>query len=235
MINSGAIDLKGAPSRVDGQPAAAGNADAGRESGAIVVRDQVVAPGRGAPVVVLKSGEPPSIAELAAARRGRTSPVEHVEAVVAAPVKVDLEATVRRFFAAFESADPAAMRGMLAPKTTYEDPVFPHLEDDRVHRMWNVVAGGGIRVKMQVDNVRVGERSAEVDWSPSYKFLGAPIVNHIHSRFTFDDQGKITQQKDSFDWRAWGNQTPFPLNLLLRTGLGQKLVQWYFGRQIDQT
>lgn len=236
MINSGSIDLKGAPARTDGPQPVAGTADHAPESGAIVLRDQVVATGQGAPVVVLKSTEPPSIAELAAARRGQpvkqAAPAAEATPIAAAPPKLDLDAKVRTFFAAFESSDPATMRGMLAAKTVYEDPVFPHLEDAQVGRMWNVVAGGGTKVKMQLERVEVGEHSAEVDWTPRYKFLGAQIVNHIHSSFTFDAEGKITRQKDTFDWRAWGDQTPFPVNLLLRTGLGQKLVQWYLGNQV---
>lgn len=194
--------------------------------------DVVLAVGQGAPVVVSKGCEPPTIAELAAARKGQTLPVKHVEAPITALLKPNLDAKVRSFFAAYENSDPKAMRAMLAAKTVYEDPVFPHLEDEQVGRMWSAVAGGSTKVKPQIDRLEVGEHGAEVDWVARYKFLGASIANHIHSSFAFDSEGKITRQKDTFDWRAWGSQTPFPLNLLLRTGLGQRLVQWFLGRQV---
>ena len=136
------------------------------------------------------------------------------------------------FFAAYTSGDPAAMRAQLAPGTVYQDPVFPHLEgQDQVGRMWKMVAGGGT-VHADVQNVVADKKGAEVTWVAKYKFLGADIENHIQTRLSFDDDGRITQQVDTFDWRAWGNQTPFPVRYLLRTSVGQRLVQWALGRRL---
>jgi|GEM_PF-2466100 len=138
----------------------------------------------------------------------------------------------RSFFAAYTNGNPAGMRAQLAPGTVYQDPVFPHLEgQDQVGRMWKMVAGGGT-VHADVQNVVADPQGADVTWIAKYKFLGANIENHIQTRLDFDDDGRITRQVDTFDWRAWGNQTPFPVRYLLRTSVGQRLVQWALGRRL---
>ena len=206
--------------------------------------DGLVPTGAGAPVIVPKRGEPMSIAQLAEARKsglGRGAQVREQPAAApverAAPARPSRaavnEQNVRAFFDAYSKGDPEAMNRKLAPSTVYEDPVFPHLEGPQVSKMWKVVAGGSTKVQAELNTLKATDSSVSVDWVANYKFLGAPIQNHIHSTFQLDPDGKITSQKDTFDWRAWGNQTPFPANLLLRTSLGQSLVQSLLGLQIS--
>lgn len=168
-----------------------------------------------------------------ASRFERPAPAA-VAALTPSQVTARSEATVRAFFDAYSRADAPAMNAMLAPQTAYEDPVFPHLEGGQVARMWNVVAGGKTPVNADVQQLQAEGNHVDVQWVARYKFLGASINNHITSRFELNADGKVTSQKDSFDWRAWGNQTPFPLNLVLRTSVGQHLVQGALGRQIRE-
>lgn len=142
------------------------------------------------------------------------------------------EQSALSLFARYSAGDPAGIKALLSTNTTYEDPLFPHLDGEKVGKMWDMVASSG-KVYADVGSVNADRDSAKVSWVAKYEFLGASIENHIETELKFDEQGKVTSQKDTFDWKAWGEQTPWYTSWLLKRPVGQKLLQFVMGRRLD--
>ena len=109
--------------------------------------------------------------------------------------------TMRRLYEGLDARDADAVASCYAPVATFEDPVF-RLEGGDVTDMWRMLIerGRDLRVEHEI----VDATSAR--WTARYTFGGHPVTNRITSRFAFNDEGRILQQLDSFDFPRWAAQ-----------------------------
>ena len=118
------------------------------------------------------------------------------------------EATIRRFYAAFQKRDSTEMARCYADNIVFSDPVFPWLEGDSVKKMWEMLCGRGKDLQISIGRIDLlDEEYATCEWEANYTFSGTgrPVINKVKAHMRLRD-GFIIEHSDSFDMYKWCRQ-----------------------------
>jgi ketosteroid isomerase-like protein len=128
----------------------------------------------------------------------------------------DNEATIRRFYEAFQRRDAAAMAACYAPDVHFSDPVFPDLRGPQAGMMWKMLCERGKDLRLEFRDVRADAATGGAHWEAWYTFsaTGRKVHNVIDASFEFRD-GRIARHVDRFDLYRWSRQALGPTGLLL--------------------
>lgn len=125
-------------------------------------------------------------------------------------------ATIERFYEAFAQCNGAAMTACYAPGAHFRDPAFGDLEGDDVGAMWRMLTGRATDLEIELREHDAGEEAGSAHWIARYTFsTGRPVVNDIQARFEFDNEGRIVDHVDEFDFARWARQALGPTGLLV--------------------
>ena len=154
-------------------------------------------------------------------------------------------ATLQRFYGAFQQLDGETMQACYAPQATFDDPAFSLRGREEAGGMWRMLCEG-VRAKgREAWHLKFSKLTASADgrsggahWDADYLFsaTGRTVHNRVDSVFTFDADGLIVTQRDSFDFWRWSRQalgapgalmgwTPW-LRGKVRAQAGARLAQW---------
>jgi len=111
------------------------------------------------------------------------------------------------FYKAFALKDADSMNQIYHEKATFYDPVFSNLPPGEVMKMWRMLCSRGKDLIIDFQVLEADEQEGKAKWTAHYTFsaTGRKVVNLINSRFLFEN-GKVTTQKDTFDFYAWARQ-----------------------------
>lgn len=126
------------------------------------------------------------------------------------------EATLRRFYEAFQRRDAATMVACYAPDVRFSDPVFPDLRGPQAGLMWQMLCERGKDLRLEFSDVRADDATGSAHWEAWYTFsaTGRKVHNVIDATFEFRD-GRIVRHTDRFDLYRWSRQALGPAGLLL--------------------
>ncbi len=132
------------------------------------------------------------------------------------------EATLTRFYTAFANLDAETMAQCYAPEAVFDDEVFSLRGKREVAGMWRMLATatkakGLADWKLEFSGIEADDKTGKAHWDANYRFsaTGRLVLNRIDSRFTFNPDGLISTQHDSFDFWAWSRQALGAPGLLL--------------------
>lgn len=119
------------------------------------------------------------------------------------------QATLERFYTAFQALDGAAMQDCYAADAHFEDEVFDLQGREAVGAMWRMLCDA-TRAK-GADVWRLDYRvidATHAHWDAHYRFsaTGRMVLNRIDAECTFDAEGRILRHRDRFDFWAWSRQ-----------------------------
>ncbi|MGF6753179.1 nuclear transport factor 2 family protein [Paraburkholderia sp. GAS42] len=116
-------------------------------------------------------------------------------------------ALIERFYQAFQRRDAEAMSACYAENITFSDPVFGELHGSEAGDMWRMLTERAQDFAISFSEVEATDLDGSANWVARYVFTqsGRPVVNHVRSRFRFRD-GKIVEQRDTFDLWGWTRQ-----------------------------
>jgi SnoaL-like domain len=121
--------------------------------------------------------------------------------------------TITRLYNAFTALDPDTMATCYAPNVQFEDEAFVLQGQEEVIGMWRMLceavrAKGQDVWKLEFSNVQGSNRKGSAHWEPVYRFSSTRRIVHnkIDSVFEFDAQGRITRQRDRFNFWRWSAQ-----------------------------
>lgn len=118
------------------------------------------------------------------------------------------EATIQRFYSAFQQRDSTEMGRCYDEKIVFSDPVFPWLEGDAVRNMWEMLCSRGRDLKITFGKIELlDEEYATCEWEARYTFsaTGRHVVNKVKAYFRLTN-GLITEHSDAFDMYKWCRQ-----------------------------
>lgn len=119
--------------------------------------------------------------------------------------------TIERLYSAFGEGNGSAMTACYAPGAHFRDPAFGDLEGDDIGAMWRMLTGRAKDLEIDLHERDAGEDAGSAHWIARYTFsTGRPVVNDIRATFRFDDQGRIADHVDDFDFRNWAKQALGP-------------------------
>lgn len=135
--------------------------------------------------------------------------------------------TLQRLFTALDQHDHATMAACYHPRATFRDIAFDLRGKREIHAMWHMACQTDIRTTFEV--LQADERRGHARVVDVYTFgrnPGRRVTNVIDSRFLFDADGLIVEQRDSCDARAWARAAlGGPLGFVAgRSGLLRSLV-----------
>jgi ketosteroid isomerase-like protein len=121
------------------------------------------------------------------------------------------EETIERLYAAFAAKNGAAMTACYAPGANFRDPAFGDLEGGDIGAMWRMLTGRARDLEITLREHHADEKTGTAHWLATYTFsTGRHVENDIQARFTFDDDGLITDHIDDFDFHKWASQALGP-------------------------
>jgi ketosteroid isomerase-like protein len=124
---------------------------------------------------------------------------------------------IARFYAAMDRGDGGAMAACYAADARFEDPAFGELTGVEAGAMWRMLTSRatGLRVELAEHETAADWGSAR--WIARYTFgqTGRRVTNDIRARFRFDEDGRIAEHVDEFDFWRWARQALGPPGLLL--------------------
>jgi ketosteroid isomerase-like protein len=114
------------------------------------------------------------------------------------------EALIHRFYAGFSQRNAEAMISCYHKDVVFHDPVFSTLKYADTCGMWRMLCERGKDLKVALVKADADESGGEAEWVAEYTFsaTGRPVINQVHSKFTFRD-GLIISQNDNFDLWKW--------------------------------
>jgi ketosteroid isomerase-like protein len=119
--------------------------------------------------------------------------------------------TIERLYAAFADRNGAAMTACYAKGAHFRDPAFGDLEGDDIGAMWRMLTGRARDLEIELREHEADEQAGTAHWIARYTFsTGRPVENDVQARFAFDQDGKITDHVDDFDFRKWASQALGP-------------------------
>ncbi len=148
------------------------------------------------------------------------------------------QATLENFYTAFARLDADTMAACYAPDAVFEDTVFSLKGYREVTGMWRMLASatkakGADVWKLRWSGIEADALHGKSHWEADYRFsaTGRMVHNVIDGAFVFNEQGLITQHRDSFDFWTWSRQalglpgvllgwTPFLHNKVRATAAG---------------
>jgi hypothetical protein len=125
--------------------------------------------------------------------------------------------TIERFYEAFGNCNGAAMTAFYAPGAHFRDPAFGDLEGERIGAMWRMLTSRATDLKIELHEHEADENTGSAHWIARYTFgaTGRPVGNDIQASLRFDDEGKIVDHVDEFDFRNWAKQALGPSGHLI--------------------
>ena len=127
------------------------------------------------------------------------------------------EQTIQRLYDALDRHDGEAMAACYASDAHFSDPVFPELRGEQPRDMWRMLTARAEDLSVELPECRADDQAGSARWIATYTFgaTGRKVENRIRSDFRFDDQGRIAEQNDDFDFWRWSRQALGPAGLLL--------------------
>jgi hypothetical protein len=117
--------------------------------------------------------------------------------------------TIQRLFTALDQHDHAKMAACYAANATFRDIAFDLRGQKQIASMWHMICETDIRTTFQVlsaDDQRGHARVTDVyTFGAAPGRRGRPVTNLIDSRFVFQADGLILEQRDDCDARAWAS------------------------------
>jgi ketosteroid isomerase-like protein len=120
----------------------------------------------------------------------------------------DNEATIRRFYTAFQKRDSAEMGRCYAETIVFSDPVFGWLEGEEVRKMWDMLCKRGRDLQITIGKIELlDEEYATCAWEARYVFSGTGnrVVNKVKAHMRLRD-GLIIEHSDAYDLYRWCRQ-----------------------------
>ena len=119
--------------------------------------------------------------------------------------------TIERLYAAFGQGNGTAMTACYAPGAHFRDPAFGDLEGEEVGAMWRMLTGRAKDLEIELREHDATDDAGSAHWIARYTFsTGRPVLNDIRASFRFDDQARIADHVDDFDFRNWAKQALGP-------------------------
>jgi hypothetical protein len=151
------------------------------------------------------SAAAPAPTAAAPAAAGWTAKKAGATAPAAAPV--DAEARTRqaaeKFFKAFEAHDTAGLKAAYRPDAKFKDNMFDLSKADSILKMWK---GAPPFSAFKAEILSVKGNEVHTKWTADYVMFGNKVHNEIDSVITFDNEGKIKEQNESWDQKKWMKQ-----------------------------
>lgn len=112
------------------------------------------------------------------------------------------------FYAAFAARDGEAMAAHYAPDATFRDPAFGTLTGQEAGDMWRMLTGRAEDLRIDLPFHDADENGGQANWIAHYTFAqtGRKVVNDVHARFRFADDGRFAEHVDDFSFHAWSKQ-----------------------------
>jgi hypothetical protein len=130
--------------------------------------------------------------------------------------------TLEKLYSAFARLDSATMAQCYAADAAFDDEAFSLRGHREVTGMWHMLcdatqAKGRDVWKLDYSGIAADASTGQAHWEADYRFstTGRMVHNVIDSRFSFNPQGLIQTQRDSFDFWAWSRQALGAPGLLL--------------------
>ncbi len=131
-------------------------------------------------------------------------------------------ATIEKFYTAFAQLDTDTMAQCYADDVAFDDEAFSLRGKAQTMGMWRMLcettrAKGLDAWKLEYSGIEADASSGRAHWDAHYRFTatGRLVLNRIDAAFTFNPQGLIATQRDSFDFWAWSRQALGTPGLLL--------------------
>lgn len=118
------------------------------------------------------------------------------------------EATIEKFYTAFQQLDYATMQSCYHPDAVFNDPAFGLLDTAETLAMWEMLCKRAKDFSLVFGNITIlDEEYTTCNWTASYLFSknGRRIVNKITAHMKFKD-GLIIEHTDAFDIYRWTRQ-----------------------------
>lgn len=120
--------------------------------------------------------------------------------------------TIRDFYLAFARKDGDAMAAAYAPDVHFRDPAFGDLHGEEPGAMWRMLTGRSEDLEIEL----VDHDDSSAHWLAHYTFsTGRHVDNDVRASFRFNDEGKIVEHIDDFDFYAWARQALGPAGVAL--------------------
>lgn len=115
------------------------------------------------------------------------------------PTPEAMIATVHAYIAAFDNADPAAVRDLFAADATVEDPVGSpaNVGHDAIHAFYSGAMAGGAKLTLE-GPVRIAGNTAAFAFSVKVANNGSPLRIDVIDLFEFDEAGKVRSMRAYF-------------------------------------
>jgi hypothetical protein len=127
------------------------------------------------------------------------------------------QATLERFYSAFQRLDGEAMQACYASDARFDDEAFSLRGREEIGAMWRMLCEA-VKDKGMADwQLRFSCTDRTAHWEPIYRFsaTGRLVHNIIDAEFTFDANGLILTHRDRFDFWRWSRQALGAPGLLL--------------------
>lgn len=118
------------------------------------------------------------------------------------------EATINRFYTAFQQKDYTTMQSCYHEGAVFSDPVFGLLDEAETKAMWEMLCKKARDFSLAYGNIQLlDEEYTTCDWTASYVFAktGKRVVNRIKAHMRFKD-GLIIEHSDAFAIYSWTRQ-----------------------------
>ncbi len=119
-----------------------------------------------------------------------------------------MEATITKFYTAFQQKDYKAMASLYHPEATFKDAAFDLKSGKEAGAMWQMLITAGKDLRIEFSDVRADEKTGSAHWEAWYTFskTGRKVHNVIEAKFEFKD-GLIYRHADHFDFWRWSRQS----------------------------
>lgn len=127
-----------------------------------------------------------------------------------------MEATINKFYTAFQQKDYKTMASMYHPEATFRDAAFDLKSGKEAGAMWKMLVTAGKDLRIEFRDVKADGNTGSAHWEAWYTFskTGRKVHNIIEAQFEFKD-GLIYRHKDHFDFWRWSRQSLGLIGLLL--------------------
>ena len=118
------------------------------------------------------------------------------------------EATISRFYTAFQQLDYQTMNACYSDDIIFSDPVFLLLKGEEVRAMWKMLCTNARDFSLTFSDITaVDEEYYTCRWTATYTFskTGNKVVNNIKAFMKLKD-GVITEHSDGFRLSTWIGQ-----------------------------
>jgi hypothetical protein len=112
-------------------------------------------------------------------------------------------ATAEAFFAAFGRRDLGALEQLYRPDATFKDDMFTLSKRSSIMTMWK---GAPPFASFKAEVLEAKGDQVKAKWVVEYEMFGNTVRNEIESTLTFDVEGKVSSQHETWDKKKWMSQ-----------------------------